>query len=114
MGATSNQRTITMKCVIITYQSGKTAVYLKSDPALLDEILHSNEWILELHEAEFVQQKPTIITDTIQDVINNNDVLIDVINNLENYKDPKQKAKYAIDLIQCNQKLLRTNSKGGK
>jgi predicted glycoside hydrolase/deacetylase ChbG (UPF0249 family) len=42
----------TMKCVIITYQSGKTAVYLKTDPALLDEILHSNDWIVELHEAE--------------------------------------------------------------
>lgn len=50
-----NQRTITMKCVIITYQSGKTAVYLKSDPALLDEILHSNDWIVELQESEFVQ-----------------------------------------------------------
>lgn len=57
MRATSNQRTITMKCVIITYQSGKTQVFLKSDPALLDEILHSNEWILELHEADFVQPK---------------------------------------------------------
>ena len=103
-----------MKCVIITYQSGKTAVYLKSDPALLDEILHSNEWIVELYEAEFVQPQTKAITDSIQDVINNNDVLIDVINNLENYKDPKQKAEYAIDLIQCNQKLLRTNSKGGE
>lgn len=49
----------TMKCVIITYQSGKTAVYLKSDPALLDEILHSNDWIVELHEADFVQPQPT-------------------------------------------------------
>ena len=48
-----------MKCVIITYQSGKTAVYLKSDPALLDEILHSNDWIVELHEADFVQPQPT-------------------------------------------------------
>ena len=48
-----------MKCVIITYQSGKTQVYLKSDPALLDEILHSNDWIIELQEAEFVQPKPT-------------------------------------------------------
>ena len=44
-----------MKCVIITYQSGKTAVYIKTDPALLDEILHSNEWIVELQESEFVQ-----------------------------------------------------------
>ena len=59
MRATSNQRTKTMKCVIITYQSGKTAVYLKSDPALLDEILHSNDWIVELHEADFVQPQPT-------------------------------------------------------
>ena len=58
MRATSNQRTKTMKCVIITYQSGKTAVYLKSDPALLDEILHSNDWIVELQESEFVQPQP--------------------------------------------------------
>jgi len=48
-----------MKCVIITYQSGKTAVYLKTDPALLDEILHSNDWIVELHEADFVHPQPT-------------------------------------------------------
>ena len=48
-----------MKCVIITYQSGKTAVYLKTDPALLDEILHSNEWIVELQEADFVQPQPS-------------------------------------------------------
>ena len=58
MGATSNQRTKTMKCVIITYESGKTQVYLKSDPALLDEILYSNNWIVSLDEAEFVQPQP--------------------------------------------------------
>ena len=47
-----------MKCVIITYESGKTQVYLKSDPALLDEILYSNNWIVSLDEAEFVQPQP--------------------------------------------------------
>ena len=54
----AQQKSKTMKCVIITYQSGKTAVYLKTDPALLDEILHSNEWIVELQESEFVQPQP--------------------------------------------------------
>lgn len=47
-----------MKCVIITYESGKTQVYLKTDPALLDEILHSNDWILSLEEADLVQPQP--------------------------------------------------------
>ena len=46
-----------MKCVIITYQSGKTQVYLKSDPALIDEILHSSDWIIEMYEGDFVQPK---------------------------------------------------------
>lgn len=46
-----------MKCVIITYESGKTQVYLKNDPALIDEILHSSDWIIEMYEADFVQPK---------------------------------------------------------
>ena len=48
-----------MTCVIITYQSGKTAVYLKTDLSLLDEILHFNEWIVGLQEADFIQPHPT-------------------------------------------------------
>lgn len=47
-----------MKCVIITYESGKTQVFLKSDPALFDEILHSHDWIVSLEQAEFVQPQP--------------------------------------------------------
>lgn len=48
-----------MKCVIITYESGKQAVYLKTDPNLIDELIHSKDWIVCIDEADFIQPTKT-------------------------------------------------------